>query len=99
MDLSWSKGQGVNDGVSKDIYLGTNFEMHYLTVAKIVKQINDIGPAAQIFKVDISRAFRHVRINPGDIDLLGLQHQGKFYIDLSLPFGYRLGYFFLYENQ
>ena len=68
MDLSWPKGQGVNDGVSKDTYLGTHFEMHYLTVDKIVKQLNNIGPAAQIFKVDISRAFRHIRIDSGDID-------------------------------
>ena len=38
--------------------------------------------------------FRHIRIDPGDIDLLGLQHQGKYFIDLSLPFGYKLGCFF-----
>ena len=33
-------------------------------------------------------------IDPGDIDLLGLQHRDKLYLDLSLPFGYRLGAFF-----
>ena len=43
--------------------------MHYPTVDRIVKQLNAIGPAANIFKVDISRAFRHIRIDPGDIDL------------------------------
>ena len=37
MDLSWPKGQGVKDGVSKDRYLGTHFEMHYPTVDKTVK--------------------------------------------------------------
>ena len=36
MDLRWPKGQEVNDGVSKDKYLGTHFEMHYPTVDKIV---------------------------------------------------------------
>ena len=30
----------------------------------------------------------------GDIDLLGLQHRGKLYLDLSLPFGFHLGAFF-----
>ena len=94
IDLSWPKGQAVNDGVNKNVYLGGEFEMHYPTVDKIVKQLNAIGPAANIFKVDISRAFRHIRIDPGDIDLLGLQHQGKYFIDLSLPFGYKLGSFF-----
>ena len=94
IDLSWPKGQAVNDGVNNNIYLGSEFDMHYPTVDKIVKQLNSIGPAANIFKVDISRAFRHIRIDPGDIDLLGLQHQGKYFIDLSLPFGYKLGSFF-----
>ena len=99
IDLSWPKGQAVNDGVNKNVYLGSEFEMHYPTVDKIVKQLNAIGLAANNFKVDISRAFRHIRIHPGDIDLLGLQHQGKYFIDLSLPFGYKLGSSFLYENK
>ena len=89
-DLSWPKGLSVNDGVTKDWYLGTQFEMHYPLVDHIVDQLNQLGPAAEIFKVDISRAFRHIRIDPGDIDLLGL----KIFIDLSLPFGFRFGSFF-----
>ena len=68
--------------------------MHYPTVDTIVNTLNNLGPGPNIFKVDISRAFRHLRIDPGDIDLLALQHRDKLYIDLSLPFGYRLGAFF-----
>ena len=41
-----------------------------------------------LFKIDISRAFRHVRIDPGDIDLLGIQHNDT-YIDGSLVFRFR----------
>ena len=52
--------------------MGTQFEMHYPSVDHIVYQLNQLGPAAENFKVDISRAFRHIRIDPGDIDLLGL---------------------------
>ena len=44
--------------------------------------------------MDISRAFRHIQIDPGDIDLLGLKFKGKFFIDLSLPFGFCFGSFF-----
>ena len=86
IDLSWPKVQAVSDGVNKSIYLGSQFEMHYSTVDKIVKQLNAIGPAANIFKVDISRAF---------LGLLGLQHQDKYFLDLSLPFAYKLGSFSL----
>ena len=42
-----------------------------------------------MYKVDISRAFRHIRIDPGDIDLLGLHHKYT-YLAGSMPFGYRL---------
>ena len=94
IDLSWPKGQAVNDDVNKNMYMGGEFQMHYPSVDKIVKQLNAIGPSANIFKVDMSRAFRHIRIDPGDIDLLVLQHQGKYFIDLSLPFGFKLGSFF-----
>ena len=68
--------------------------MHYPSVDRIVNKLNQISPAAKIFKVDISQAFQHVRIDPGDIDLLGLHHKGSYYIDLALPFGFRLGSFF-----
>ena len=94
VDLSWPKGASVNDGVLKDSYLGTDFQMHYPSVDSIIQQVIETGPAARIFKVDISRAFRHIRIDPGDIDLLGLIHRDQLYLDLSLPFGFRLGAFF-----
>ena len=55
------------------------------------------GPAARIFKVDISQAFCHIRIDPGDIELLGLNHRDQLYLDLSLPFGFHFGAFFFHS--
>ena len=43
------------------------------------------------FKVDISRAFRHIKIDPGGIDLLGLCHKCNDYLNPNLHFGFRLG--------
>ena len=40
--------------------------------------------------MDISRALRQLKIDPGDLDLLGLKHQ-SYFIDQSVPFGYRHG--------
>ena len=91
--LHFPKGYSVNDGVLKDSYLGKTFQMHYPTVDTIVNTLNNLGPGSNIFKVDRSRAFP-LCIDPGDIDLLALQHRYKLCIDLSLPFGYRLGAFF-----
>ena len=90
MDLSWPKGQSVNSGAELDKYLGTQFVLTYPSVDNITDQVLQLGRGCQIFKVDISRAFRHVPIDPGDLDLLGL-HWGQYYIDFSLPFGLKHG--------
>ena len=46
-----------------------------------------------LFKIDISRAFRHIRIDPGDIDLLQHIQHNDAYIDASLTFGLALAFF------
>ena len=89
IDLSWPKGLSVNDGVSNSVYLDTHFELKYSTIDLMVSRLNALGPTAKIFKIDISRAFRHVRIDPGNIDLLGLRFRD--YADLVQSFtGYRI---------
>ena len=97
MDLSWPKGHSVNDGVSISTYLGTHFPIHYPSVDSIIRPLNQVGPGASIFKVDISHTFRHAPIDPRDINLLGLQHRDMLYLDVKAPFGFRIK--FLSENQ
>ena len=76
--------------MSKYKYLGTYFELRYPSIANIVQAVKEVGPSALIFKVDISRAFRHLKIDLGDLDLLGLCHN-KYFINGSLPFRFRQG--------
>ena len=40
-------------------------------------------------KLDLKHAFRLCPVSPNDWDLLGMHWQGKFYVDLRLPFGVR----------
>ena len=94
IDLSCPKGLSVNDGVSSLVYFNTDFELKYPSVNLMVNRLNALGPSAKIFKVDISRAFRHVRIDPGDIDLLGLRFRNKYYADLAPPIWISLGIIF-----
>ena len=72
IDLSWPLGESVNAGVPSDKYLGTEFVLTYPSVDNITQDVLRLGRGCKIFKVDISRAFRHVPIDPGDLDLLGL---------------------------
>ena len=93
VDLSWPESYSVNDGVLRDEYLGSKFLLHYPSVDDIVNKLNELGPGSLMFKVDISRAFRQLKVDPGDIDLLGLK-QDAYFIDQSVPFGYRHGSIF-----
>ena len=87
MDLSFPKGHAVNSNVNNTNYLGTEFVLTLPTIDNIVDNILDIGPGALLYKVDIARAFRQLKINPSDYKYLGLCHKG-YYCDLSIPFGY-----------
>ena len=91
MDLSWPKGASVNDGVMKNIYLGTEYDLSYPSVDTITDSLRKLGTSAQMYKIDISRAFRQIKIDPADIDLLGLQFQDQYFLDQSVAFGFRHG--------
>ena len=88
--MSFPQGKSVNDAVQKDIYLNTYFELNYPPVDAVINRLKLLGTEALLYKIDISRAFRHIRIDPGDLDLLGLQHE-QLFIDCMLPFGFRHG--------
>ena len=60
------------------MYLGSNFVLNYPSVDDIVKKIIKLGPGSLLYKVDICRAFRQLKVDPGDLDLFGLKHQSYF---------------------
>ena len=91
IDLSWPKDASVNLGVNKNSYLGSDFQLTFPTVDDIIDAINDVGKGACLHKVDISRAFCHVKIDPFDYDLLGLKWRDVTFFDTCLPFGSRHG--------
>ena len=74
LDLSFPQGYSVNDGVQRDIYLNTYFELNYPSVDAAVDHLT----------------IRHIRIDPGDLDLLGLKHE-QLFIDCTLPFRFHHG--------
>ena len=90
IDLSYPKGQSVNQGVSSEQYLNTAFILSLPTIDNITQKIRKYGKGSLIYKIDISRAFRHVKIDPDSYFLLGLKLD-KYFLDTCLPFGYRHG--------
>ena len=75
IDLSFPQGKSVNAGIPKDQYLGTPFILKLPTVDTISDQIKVLDRGCKLYKVDISHAFRHVKLDPKEYDLLGLRHE------------------------
>ena len=90
VDLSWPKGNSVNDFVDSDHYMGTKFMLTFPSIDDITSQITRLGRGCLLYKVDISRAFRHIKMDPSDYQKLGLNWDG-FYFDSCLPFGFKHG--------
>ena len=90
VDLSWPQGASVNAGIDKFSYLNSAFALTFPTVDDITSELKRLGRGALLYKVDVSRAFRHVKVDPGDYDLLGLYWEGH-YVNSCVPFGTRHG--------
>ena len=90
VDLSWPKGNSVNNAVNPSSYMGVEFLLTLPTIDQVTKAVKKFGRNSFIAKIDISRAFKHVPIDPGDIDLLGL-HWHDFFIEKNLVFGFKFG--------
>ena len=90
VDLSWPKGNSINDFVDSDEYMGTKFMLTFPSIDDITAQVVKLGRGCLLYKVDISRAFRHIKMDSSDYDKLGLNWDG-FYFDSCLPFGFKHG--------
>jgi Reverse transcriptase (RNA-dependent DNA polymerase) len=83
-DLSSPEGSSVNDGIPKQY--GT---IAYKSLNDAICLVAQAGKGAVMMKRDLKAAFRHVPINPCDYWLLRFEWDGKFYVDMFLPFGLR----------
>ena len=83
-DLSCPESSSVNDGIPKEY--GT---IAYETLQDAMRLVAAAGRGAPMMKRDLKSAFRHIPVSPGDYWLLIFEWQGKFYVDLFLPFGLR----------
>ena len=80
--------------MQKEKYLGSDFVLNFPSVDDIVKRIIELEPGSLLCKVDISRAFHQLKVDPGDINLLRLKLD-SYYIYQLVPFGYRHSSVFL----
>jgi len=87
LDLSWSDGSSVNDGILKDFYLGEPVTLMYPTVDDIADRIVQFGPGCLLFKRDLKRAYRQLSVDLYDYPMLGHWWCDQLFFDVQLPIG------------
>ena len=94
VDLSWPTGTSVNYGIPSDTYLDVPYKLQLPTVDQLADRIVQSGPYTHIYVIDISRAYRNLRLDPLSWPLMGIEWDRELYCDISIPFGLRTGAFF-----
>ena len=84
LDLSAPEGSSVNDGVSTKLC-----SLHYVKVEDAAREVMNQGYNTWMAKIDVSHAYRNVPIHPDNRWLIGMQWEGKVFIDTTMPFGLR----------
>ena len=89
LDLSFPIGDSVNDGIPKDTYMGFQARLTFPKTDELAFRIFQLGEGCYMFKIDLSRYFRQIPLDPGDYSLIGYVIDGKIYFDKVLPMGMR----------
>ena len=85
LDLSFGDFS-VNKAIIRDKFDASHYSL-YLPGLDNLNSLRDLGQSARLFKVDISRAFRNIPVDPADAIHLGIKWNDNFYIDKHLAFG------------
>ena len=91
VDMSWPPGKGVNACVPDDKLDCLHIKLAYPTIDNLVSQISRIGPHALLYKVDLQRAYRNLRVDPLDYPAMGLKWEDRIFVDVALAFGFKGG--------
>ena len=84
VDLSSPSGASVNDGVDRRYC-----SMRYASIDDAASMMVRLGPGTELAKIDIAQAYRNVPVHPADRWLLGVNWEGRIFVDKTLPFGLR----------
>ena len=99
LDLSWPEGASVNDGIQNVWYLDGSAGISLPTVDYMEQRLLQLGKGAFIYKTDLARGYRQLRVDPLDSPLLGFTHEGRWYMDVCPPFGLRTSALFMQRTS
>ena len=88
LNLSYPHGCSLNDNVDKLHFDGKKFVLKFPSVDDIVHEICKYSTEVLISKIDISRAFRNLRVDPADVIKFGIKWKDAFFLDVAAVFGW-----------
>ena len=88
LDLSYPRGASVNYQVDRNMFDNQPFVWRFPTIDDIVQEMVKDSVDKSIFKIDIGRAFRNLRVDPADALQFGIQWRQNSYVDGAVAFGW-----------
>ena len=88
LNLSYPKGNSVNDLVDRQHFDHSDFKLRFPTVEEIAKESQKLGTEGYLAKVDVARAFRNLRVDPADALKFGIKWQNQYFLDIGVAFGW-----------
>ena len=89
IDLSWPQGRSVNDGISRTEYVDGPMTISLPTTDDMERAVVRAGKGSFLYKTDLSRGYRQLRVDPLDWPVLSFQHEYQCFMDICPPFGLR----------
>lgn len=83
-DLSFPKGSSINDTIDPRLC-----SLSYTSVDEVAHAAMLAGRRSLMAKIDIKSAYRLILVHPEDRGYLGMEWNGRVYVDGMLPFGLR----------
>ena len=100
VDLSYPKnGLSVNAAINLDLVSDMDMSLKYPTVDALVDLVVRKVRGCALMKRDLSRAYRQIPVDMGDIHTLGYQWRGGTVFRLSLTHGVEISGLFLPEDD
>ena len=66
MNLSHPQGAYLNNQVDRSRFDGVTFRLKFPSINNIVEEILHVGEVVTLERVDLSQAFRNLRVDTGD---------------------------------
>lgn len=87
VDFSYPMGLSVNDGINNLAYFGRDISYTLPSIGDLITKLQMEGKGALVWKADLARAYRQLRVDPLDAPLLGIKVGDLYYIDRCPSFG------------